>query len=86
MYKPASPLMLKLIRVTVSTKQQATDLLVMRVYFALLRKILKPLSAHLPAILLDLLNRPSGETDFAHEIIVKWLPTRTWLISVQVNS
>ncbi len=38
-----------------------------RVYFALQRKMLNPPIARLPAILLVLTNRPSGETDYIYD-------------------
>ncbi len=47
-----------------------------RVHFALQRKVLKSPIARLPAILLDLITRPSGETDCIYEASVKWTSTR----------
>ncbi len=42
-----------------------------RVRFALRRKMLKPRIARLPAILVDFLNRQSGEPDCVYEANVK---------------
>ncbi len=42
-----------------------------RVHFALRRKMLKPPIARLPAIYMDIINRPSGETDCVYETNVK---------------
>ncbi len=42
-----------------------------RVHFALRRKMLKSPIARLPAIFLDFMNRPSGDSDFICETIVK---------------
>ncbi len=48
-----------------------------RVHFALRRKTLKSPIARLPAILLDFVNRPSGETDRIYDANVKRNSTRT---------
>ncbi len=42
-----------------------------RVHSALQRKMRKPPIARLPAIEMDLINRPSGETDCVYETKVK---------------
>ncbi len=42
-----------------------------RVHFAPLRKMLNSPIAHLPAIVLDFTNHPSGETDYIYEANVK---------------
>ncbi len=48
--------------------------------------MLKSPIARLPAILLDFINRLSGETDCIYEAKVKWTSTRPSLISTHVNS
>ncbi len=47
-----------------------------RVHFALRRQMLKPPIARLPAILIDFINRPSGEMDCIYEAKVKRTSTR----------
>ncbi len=42
-----------------------------RVHFALRRKMLNPPIARFPAIKMDFINRPSGETDCIYETKVK---------------
>ncbi len=50
---------------------RAAFILVTRVHFPFRRKMIKSLIARLPAIQLDLINRPSGETDYITEAIVR---------------
>ncbi len=57
-----------------------------RVHFALRCKMLKSPIARLSAILLELINHPSGETDCIYEANVKWNSARPKLISIHVNS
>ncbi len=57
-----------------------------RVHFALRRNMLKSPIARLPAILLDFINCPIGETDWIYEANVKWNSMRPLLISIHVNS
>ncbi len=42
--------------------------------------------AQLPVILLDFINRPSGETDCIYDANVKWNSTQPKLLSIHVNS
>ncbi len=58
----------------------------LRVHLALRRKMLQPPIARLPAIELDFINRPSGDTDGIYEAKVRGTWTRPLLISTHVNS